>query len=253
MKFLIFSLFLAVLLSGCSSMNIPSTPNIPLHTSKGEASVSVGINTNSFVANGSYAVTEKYAVSGNFHLSYGNIFGFNDLGDVLDPGGESLMPIFHGGYYDHWRIDAAFGRYIPFSRKSVFEIYGGGAYGHAQEGKYERNQYGEISAQANIGLKKERFEVGGFLKLSGGYMDYQYTDNYADDGNKHIRLGLPIVSIHYGGILRVGGEKWKFWVSPSLNFSHAFTKKDKKELGLGFKSGHFNTIGNLTIGVNYRF
>lgn len=247
MKALIIVVAMAFLCS-CSSIYIPQTPNIPLHKEKGETNLNAGLNTNSFVFNGSHSITDKYAIIGGVNISYGNMTDYNDLGDLLHSGGD--LTIFDGGIFKHYNSDIGLGKYKSFSEHGIFELYFGGGYGKAFT--FDRsyiNNYGNLYLQSNIGISKSHFEVGGMLKLNGAYMDYQYPDYYDILHQDQI----PVFSIQTGGILRVGGEMIKFWFSPSLNFSNAFVDSNYEDMGLDLNNGKFYTFGNITIGISCRF
>jgi hypothetical protein len=242
------SIFMSV---SCTSIYIPTTPNIPLCTETEEAKISLGLNTNSAVLNGSYAVTDKYAILGAYNISYGNFSDIDDLGVLFGSGefpiiGDPTKP------FKHWILDVGFGRYYQISSTGVFEVYSGVGYGISKDlwsDLQTENRYGQIYIQSNIGLKKAHFELGGVFKLSGAYFNYQYQDN----NHNVMYSNIPVLSIQYGGILRVGGEKVNFWFSPSLNYCHSFIHKPNDELGVGFLDNHYYTTGNLTFGISYSF
>jgi len=232
----------------CSSVYIPQTPNIPLHKEKGESTLNAGLNTNSFILNGSYALTGKYAILGGINISYGNVSDLNDFGDLLHSGGE--LSVFDGGMFKHYNLDIGFGRFINFSEHGSFELYAGGEYGQAStSNKSIINNYGNIYLQSNIGFRKPHFELGGMVKINGAYMNYRYPDFY--DMIQEERF--PVFSVQWGGILRVGGENVKFWFSPSLNFSHALVSEGYEAMELDLNNGHFYTVGNLSLGMSFRF
>lgn len=247
MKALIIIVTIAFLCS-CSSIYIPQTPNIPLHKEKGETNLNAGLNTNSFAFNGSHSITDKYAIMGGVNISYGNISDFNDLGDLLHSGGE--LTIFDGGIFKHYNSVIGLGRYKSFSEHGIFELYGGGGYGKASTSdKNYINNYGYVYLQSNIGIRKSHFELGGMIKLNGAYMDYQYPDYY----DVIHEDSFPVFSLQWGGILRTGGERFKFWFSPSFNYSHAFVNSSYEDMELDLNNGKFYTFGNISIGINFRF
>lgn len=237
-------------LCSCSSIYIPQTPNIPLHKEKGETNLNAGLNTNSFVINGSHSITDKYAIIGGVNISYGNVSEMSDIGDILYSGAAfSIFP--SEKPFKHSVISVGGGLFKLLNKLSVWELYGGIDLGNATglSNNNFKNQYGNIYFQSNIGISKSHFEVGGMLKLNVAYMDYQYPDYYDIVHQDQI----PVFSIQTGGILRIGGDMIKFWFSPSLNFSKAFVDSNYEDMELDLNNGKFYTFGNISIGINCRF
>ncbi len=234
----------------CASMYIPQTPNIPLHKEKGEVNLNIGANTNSFIFSGSYSFSDKYALMGAANVSYGNIWEqYPDLGALLSPGAEMIIPF--GGIFAHYNLNMGLGMYKPFSKRRVFELYTGGEYGKAVTGRNNSyvNNYGSIYFQANIGRRTRRFEVGGMMKISGSYMHYQHPEG----ANMTRTDEFPVFSVQTGCVLKTGGEKFKFWFSPSINNSYAFVKGNYEDMELQLNLGKFYTFLNFSIGLTYRF
>ncbi len=237
-------------LCSCSSIYIPQAPNIPLHKEKGETNLNAGLNTNSFILSGSHSITDRYAIIGGVNVSYGNVSEMSDIGDIFYSGAAfSIIP--SEKPFKHSVISVGGGSFKLLNEVGVLELYGGIDLGKARglSNNNFKNQYGNIYLQSNIGFRKPHFELGGMVKLNGAYMHYQYPDNY-----DIIQINdIPVFSIQWGGILRTGGEKIKFWVSPSFNYSHAFVNNNYKEMELDLNNGKFYTFGNISIGISYRF
>ncbi len=235
----------------CASMYIPQTPNIPLHKEKGEVNLNIGANTNSLIFSGSYSFSDKYALMGAANVSYGNIWEqYPDLGALLSPGAEMIIPF--GGIFAHYNLNMGLGKYKTFSKRGILEFYAGGEYGNAFAGAYKDhiNNYGSIYFQSNIGKRSTtHLEAGGMIKISGTYMHYQYPEG----ANMTRTDEFPVLSVQMGGVLKKGGEKLKFWFSPSVNFSHAFVKVNYEDMELDLNFGKFYTFLNFSIGLTYRF
>ena len=236
-------------------MYIPGTPSIPLLTEKHEVGAQIGTSTNSIKASGAYAYSDKYAIMGAVSVSHGYLTSAYDLGDLLNPDNT-----YNGGSFKHWSSEMAIGKYNYFPN-FIFETYTGVVYG-SSETEYSRfqNSYGSFFLQANMGFKKDIFELGFGLRFSGSKFNYTYP-NSAD---VKIEEQFPVVSVHSGGIIRVGGEKVKFWLSPGLNYSRAIINKSADELRLGYQEGrkyqvfessqnNFYTIFHLGAGVHFSF
>lgn len=245
-------LILTIILSSCSTMYIPSAPNIPLLSKEHESNISLGTGTNSVSLSGAHAVNSKYAVILNSAVSYGNFTSFNDLGDLYYNGGDEYL--FEGGYFQHYIVETGFGRYFSFN-DGILELYSGTGYGHAKSGSY-RNDYGSVFVQMNNGFKWANFEVGTSLKLVGSYMNYEYPYSEASFPVIVRNEYIPVASLQLGGIIRTGGDHIKFFISPGVHFSKAYTTTEKQDLGIGFSGPNgntFYTLLNFSMGLNFRF
>jgi len=248
------SLFIIVVfLSGCSTMYIPSAPNIPLFTEKKETNINVGLSTNSLFLSGGYAVSSKYAMIISSSLSYGNFGKYYDVGDLLYSGGE--ITFFYGGSFKHRNIELGFGEFYSYYEFGVLEFYGGLGYGNAiVSNKIYENNYGSIFFQVNNGLKKTNFELGGSFKLVGSYLFYYYPDELIDGTYQNTTMDFPVISCQLGGVIRFGNENFKFFISPGLNLSKGFFNADRDDLGEGFSNHEtFYTIWHLSLGLSVNF
>lgn len=234
-------------LTGCSSIYIPSTPNIPLISKESETDLNIGANTNSILVNGSYAISDNLAAIGEFAVSYGNFSNISDLGDIMPS--DDILFAFNGGGYNNWNTELGIGKFISLSHYSIFEFYSGLGYGNSNAYNHEKNNYGLIFLQSNIGMKRKKIEIGGSLKISGAYFNYQYERK----PNLYEDIDIPICSIQLGGILRTGSDNLKFWFSPSSNGSFLLKSQDYTEIGGGFNDGKFYTAINISIGINLSF
>lgn len=232
MKLLIIIIISVFIFWGCTTIYIPSTLNVPLHTQKGQTIINTGASTNSFIFNGSHSITDEYAIAGSVNVSYGNMFEFTDIADLFYAGELSLGL---SGSYNHWNSEVAFGKYKRLSSRNILELYGGLGYGNAKSSENNKNQYGNIFFQTNIGFRRRHLEFGGAFRLSGIYMDYRFIDDYRNVKN----MGIPAFCFQYGLMLRTGGESLKFWFSPSMNLGYAFTGQKYSELGAGFEDKNF--------------
>lgn len=115
-NFFLGAIGVALTLTSCSPVYYPPQANVPLLTEKGEGKVNVGFDTRSLNVQGSYAVTDNFAlaVSGN---------GFRVKSTTVDNLSTDSIETYGGsrGY----QLDIMPGYYQRFADIGIFEIYGG--------------------------------------------------------------------------------------------------------------------------------
>ncbi|MDY0143255.1 MAG: hypothetical protein RBR97_15315 [Bacteroidales bacterium] len=170
-------LFIGLILSGCSSMNIPAKLNTPSFEKKGQMEVELGSSTNSFYQNVGYSITDNLSIISSGFISY----------DFLDKN-EYAKYRWSGEYfeflpspYESKYIDLAIGMYKNRNEtiKSIYVGTGLGnsnyRYKYSSDGSQEylrKNTYNTIFAQFNYGKKKNNIDYGLTSRLSYSYYPF---------------------------------------------------------------------------------
>ena len=246
--------FLLFLLSGCSSAYIPSPKNVPLFEKKGEIQLEAGASTNSLYLSGSYAFSEKYALTTNISMSYCDITGKPIKSDI-----ERIF--FTDGDVPHRSLEMGLGRYnlFPLS-KQRFEIFAGAGYGVSDSFfRHYKNNYLYSFAQANTGLRSKHIEVGWSLRMSYSGFRYeegnhksQYDDNGVYQGNSLIIEHGNYQALIFESlfVFRFGGQRLKGFTRGGINLAYPTTTTEKLTT-FGVDRGY--TMFHLSAGVSYRF
>mgnify|MGYP004447013975 CR=1 FL=1 len=245
--------FLPILLSGCSSMYIPSMSSAPLFSEKGDAQIEASVSTNSMHAQGGYAFSNNYAFTVSGSLSYGNICNYNDLftkkTDVADPKGYLGIDFTTFGRYSHKYAEVAFGRYniLPDSRYRLEFFWGlGGA--SAKEKPY-KNTYGLTFAQANIGQTLGIFDWGASCRFATSFHNYTGIDN----SSQSFSATVPLFHVEPMAFYRIGGEHLKFIQKIGLSIPMRTTDFSHIENTVTDSDYYRTTLFHLSIGVGYYF
>ena len=164
-----------VYLYGCSSMNIPSSPNIALLTQKNEKQIEVSLSTNSICLSGAYAVSNKYSLLFNTDISLRNFSKIYDFGGLFNShSSETSLFMLNEGQFNHRDVLGGVGRYQKSNNDIISEFYTGLGYGNAVQYKlYDitkpseeyNNKYYLFFIQGNIGKRNNKTTYGTCIVL----------------------------------------------------------------------------------------
>lgn len=230
-KSIISLILIAFAATSCSPLfYTPNTQNVPLITHQGDNNLTVAGNGNQVELQGSYGLTDAFAIqaNGGWFLPRKEDNGNGGSGNFIELG---------GGYF------------TPFMDNFVFETYGLLGFGSMKNNfpsTQEENpdSKGDISAnvlrigiQPNIGYKSKYFEVA----LSSRIVNLMYNDikgdliyngenqiDYLTD-NKSNFLIEPAITLR-GGLEKI---KLQLQYGYSYNFSNKDFKQDNSFLTLG--------------------
>lgn len=270
---------LIFLACSCSSLNIPSSTNIPILKEKGEKQIDVYASTNSFHFSGSYALSQKYALMLNSNISYKNFSKYYDtfsnsedpnlyssIADNILLNIESDMGEFANKY-----IELAAGKYnIEHDNILTYEIFVGGGYGYAfhKDSSEIANQllnfnadYFTLFIQPNFGTRiNSALEFGTALRLCYSRYDYYYEfDNTNANRIEWRQIYLNNIHFQPTGMLRIGRNKLKLILRLGFNFSLGFESLEDLETTRGTNKdmgdyAKFNTtFWHGSIGFHYNF
>ena len=262
MKRFIILLAIPLLVQSCSSIYIPANRSIPLLEKKGEFQGEAGVSTNSVYVNGSYAFTDDIAVSINGNLSYGNFTNRYDLfthKDAKEPTGFFEPDL--RGMFAHRYGEVSVGKIniLPeFPMK--LEIFGGAGMGRATDivsnsrynhnGNYKTDYY-SFFGQGNLGLKKQKVEVGASVRIAYSMFDYTYNLNNINN-EYFFQTRFSNVSLEPMLFARVGGENLKAVLKIGLNLMPKMSHNEESLWDYRGLSGLGYTIFHFSIGLRYR-
>lgn len=257
-------------LSGCASMYIPPSANIPLLEEKNEGQIEVGVSTNSLYLLGNYAITDKLAIMASGNLSF---YNFSHRYDLFD-GWKSMVLNHYTDFtiddydYSHVYGELGLGGYnlVDLPRLKL-ETFAGGGYGYAatdrsnhQKEMDAKNRYFLVFSQTNIAfrskLKKENYvEVGGAIRLAYSHFNYSFEPLYWDQEKLSLRYNN--IFIEPTALFRIGSQTVRFVFKVGLSIRGTFEKY--KEMIIngddypGLKNGKpVTTKSHISIGINFR-
>ena len=268
-------LIVPVFLTACSSMYIPSSKNVPLFEKKNEVQVEAGASPNSVYLTGSYAFSEKYALIVNGSMSYLNfskrydIFQSSDkphAAPFTEPSDEEKKPMSpwegkNRSSFAHSYIEAGIGRYNMLSSSWLFEVFGGGGYGYAQqspktavlEENFYENKYWMGFVQSNIGKRSRSYEFGWSLRLA--FSGFNFTYIPADTDYPDLKLNFNNLHLEPLVFLKLGRGPLRGFVRGGLSVTcplRLFSDIDL-DLDYGIIGVELDyTIIHLSVGVSYR-
>jgi hypothetical protein len=257
-KYLIFFLIIPILFQSFSSMYIPAVRSIPLLEKKGEFQGEAGGSTNSLYVNGSYAFTNKIAVSINGNLSYRNFSNRYDLfthkDDKYSSGGYITFPDTRGKFA-HRYGEVSVGRINMFPAFPMkLEVFGGMGMGRATDTddfQYKSDYY-SFFGQGNFGLKKRIVEAG--LSLRIGCSIFNYIANN-DDNKVVFKDWFGAIHLEPMGFARIGWKNFKFVFRIGLNLAVPIDLDKESHSYRGFDPliGKWeHTLLHFSIGISYR-
>jgi len=280
----VFFLIISVILTGCSSMYIPSSKNVPLFEKKNEVQVEVGASPNSVYMTGGYAFTNKYAFIVNGSMSFLNFSKWYDIwwsSEEERPSGFLNGPSDHSSFA-HRYIEAGFGRYNllssprRFLRIDKFEVFGGGGYGYALqspkvailENNFYENKYWLGFVQANAGRRSKFYEFGFSLRLAFSRFNFTYIPEEPWKGDPILKLNFNNFHIEPLAVFRLGKGSIHGFVRGGFNITCTLTSFPGIELehGINGDSNSQNadlydiigitkldyTVLHLSVGISYR-
>jgi len=253
MKNIPYYLFLLSLITGCSSMYIPSPKPTPLFEKEGEVQIEIGTSVNSPFVIAGYAFSEKYALVASGSFSYRNFMNVYESPYVE----FDILP-FPDGAFAHRTVELGIGRYNmrPSSRQKL-ELFAGAVYGNANEGTQWKNSYYQCFVQTNIGNRKKHFELGGSFRLAFSLFDYQsperdYSNGFGQDYILYKTFGVAHTEALF--FMKFGGDHLKGCFRVGGNVALPLLSSSEYEIIWMSRSGIWNyTMFHLSIGLSYSF
>lgn len=236
-------------------MYIPPAGSIPLLEAKNAVQAETGVSTNSVYLSGSYAFSDKYALTIHGSLSFRNFSNRYDLfKSTNDPGpsGPFVIDPVKSSFSHHY-IEAGVGRYNLLQSAWKLEVFGGGGYGYASHGSSYRNEYWLGFVQGNFGRRWKMVELGWSLRMacSGFHFVYPAGTSYPLEllhqnfNNIHVE---PLV------IFRVGRGPIQGFARGGVSMTTPLKSFAGIDLDYGIDSEKLvYTISHLSVGVSYRF
>lgn len=239
------------LLSGCTTLYIPSPKNIPLLEEKGEVQVEVGVSTNSIFATGSYAFSEKYAFIANSAFSFYNFSDFSDLGDLRSYGELTILS--GGAEIAHRSVEAGFGRFniLPESKRCLEAFVGVGySVGNFDDKDYN-NRYINGFFQINTNKKHKKLEIGWSFSCNYVYFNFKHPDYY-NKKNKEEIIYSKFSLIQPGALffMRFGSEHLKLTIRNGINLAFPLSSNCPIKTN-SFETEH--TVFHISMGLCYSF
>lgn len=235
-KSIISIVVIAFIATSCSPLfYTPNTQNVPLLSHKGDNNLTVAGNGNQVELQGSYALTDAFAIqaNGGWFLPREEDNGNGGSGKFIELG---------GGYF------------TPIQQNFVFEAYGLLGFG-TMENNFPSTQQnnptskGDISAnvlrigiQPNFGYKSKNFEVA----LSSRFVNLMYNNIKGD-----------LIYDQVNQIDYLNDNKSNFLIEPALTVRGGF-EKIKLQLQYGYSYNFSNKDFKqdnsfLTVGLSYKF
>jgi hypothetical protein len=255
-------LIIPLLLSGCSSMYIPSSKNVPLFENKNEMQIEAGVSPNSVYMTGSWAFTKKYALVVNGSMSFLN---FSNRYDIWRSSDELRPSEFFNitSSFAHRYIEGGVGKYnILSDSKWKLEVFGGGGYGYALQSpkvssatiSFYENRYWMGFAQGNIGRRHKILEYGASLRLacSGFNFTYKYDPTTQDEWDFNLKFN----NIHIEPLvfLKIGKGSIRGFGRIGANIAVPLKSLSDIKLAYGIIDESLDyTIFHLSAGISYRF
>ena len=241
-------------MSGCSAVYIPSPKSVPLLKEKGEIQIEAGLSTNSIFTTGSYAFSEKYALTANGNLSLLNFLPMRDLGDLRPPPSDGQTIYIQGDEVVHRSIEAGLGRYnlLQASGRRL-EIFAGAIYGEADNYGLFQSKYLQGFLQANIDRKNKvnRNEGGLSFRIAFSNFDCIETSNNANYMPKHKNFNIFHVDYLFWFSKFFFDEHLKLNVRYGLNLAF-YSPLGSSPFEIYNYDGGFSVL-HLSIGLSYCF
>jgi hypothetical protein len=236
-------------LFGCSSAYIPSPKNVPLFEEKGEIQIEIGASTNSLYLTGSYAFSEKYALSVAYSESFSSIFKFSYLrsgtelnfGLIPDPTPNRLFEVSVGRY-----------NLLPESSNRLLEVFAGLGYGMAYDHFWKDNKtrYFQCFVQVNTGKKHEKNKVGWGLRMAYSNFHNQY-ERCNDECNVVHRY---FQTLHFEPMLVLRGREGNLQINFRVGFNLFVPLPiSKPKAGLDSYIWISAMLSHFSLGASYRF
>jgi hypothetical protein len=244
-----------MILSGCSSMNIPPSLPIPLLKEKGEGQLEFSASTNSLYLSGTYAFSKKYAFLLDGSLSYRNFTEYYDIftHKSHDYSMTSYLDVSDEyGAFAHRYGEIGFGMYNILQNKFKLEAFAGGGYGVAtDQDKYGRQYdayYYAGFAQINFGRTFKKFAFGWPLRFAFTSYDYSFTQTPHN-------IKFNMFHIQPGAFIRFAGKRLKVTARLGINVAMPFESFEELEgvKGIYYYGGVNTTLFHLSVGINYKF
>jgi hypothetical protein len=245
--------FLAIILSGCSSMNIPPRINSPVFVKRGEGEIEIGATTSSIYQNLSYSITNNFALITSGHFSY----DYFDQSEKERLRWSGITMEYFPKQYEYKYLDVGIGYYKTATRLSN-SIYVGFGTGSAKNNKYSnyektflydnKDSHKTFFLQYNFGVYNSKIRYGVSTRIS--YMHYPFelkTTDIHQEYNSESSEVYHILTLQPNFFINYGKGKLRFTLNGGVyltnhnNYSDWFVRDHPQ-----------NTLLNLAIGINYR-
>ncbi len=244
---------LPLFFSSCSSMYIPSMPNAPLFTEKGDAQIETSVSTTSLQASAGYAFSDGYSLLVAGNLSFGNVCNYNDLftEKEYESANNSYLSIdlTTHGRYSHRNSEIAVGKYnLLHNDKWILEAFIGGGYGRAIDKDFS-NKYAVGFVQADLGQRIGILDWGTVCRLSSTFHNYTGIDK----NDKSFSNNFTLFHIEPMAFVRIGGDHFKFIHRAGLSLPIKTSAYRDTENTVADKDYSRTTMLHISFGVHYTF
>ncbi|MBS1777053.1 MAG: hypothetical protein JSS64_12325 [Bacteroidetes bacterium] len=236
MKQLLFysSLFFLAIFSSCTpSIYFPDRVNAPMLREVGEVRLTGSLKTQNNTAAPQNALSPSVDLAISPIKNLGLIASYRSTNRYASENGRyDYLRYQDSIHYTGNKTELGLGYYLPFGKRGLFELYGGGAFGNIQRTNL-RKYYGNIDAkyfqvffQPSIGFNiKDIFELSTGIRFN--YHQYsQFNPDTSVFSYAYTKPHLDIASSYY------------FILSPYLN------------LNIGYQYVKFNIQGGLSLCVS---